>query len=222
MSTSDNSGCSRIQGLIPNAVSNAYREYGTMTAVLGQSQAADSNSAGQGILCGLAGALIFLVCTFIVLGGIFCAISGTWIVIGHQICLRFSPGPSPFSEASLWSTFLFGFLGSATTVLPFCILYTSLDSDSEECLLSFLKLTLVIAKIGLDCVVGVPLVRHYGIVTLKLRYAVLAAYTGVASLILGIVCIMVMLLLVATALPRVKVRVSRNSNKYPDQAAEAA
>ncbi|KAK0494476.1 hypothetical protein EDD18DRAFT_343809 [Armillaria luteobubalina] len=206
MSTSDNFGRSRTQGLIPDAVSNAYRDYGTMVAVLGQSQAADSDIACQGILCGLAGALIFLVCTFIVLGGIFCAISGTWIVIGHQICLHFSPAPSPFSDASLWSTFLFGFLGSATTALPFCILYTSLDSDSDEFLLSFLKLTLVIAKIGLDCVVGVPLVGHYDVVTLKLGYAVLAAYTGVASLILGIVCIMVMLLLVATALPGVELR----------------
>ncbi|KAK0474216.1 hypothetical protein IW261DRAFT_1499449 [Armillaria novae-zelandiae] len=222
MTISDNSGRSRTQGLIPDAVSNAYRGYGTMTAVLGQSQAAD-NSAGQSFLCGLVGALIFLVCTFIVLGGIFCAISGTWIVIGHQICLYFTPAPSPFSEASLWSTFLFGFLGSATTALPFCILYTSLDSDSEECLPAFLKLALVIAKIGLDCLVGVPLVGHYGVVTLKLGYAVLAAYTGVTSLILGIACIMIMLLLVATALPgRVEVRVLRNSDKLPDQAAEVA
>ncbi|KAK0452685.1 hypothetical protein EV421DRAFT_1770581 [Armillaria borealis] len=223
MSTSDNSGRSRAQGLIPDAVSHAYREYGTITAVLGQSHTAD-NRAGQGILCGIAGALIFLLCTFIILGGIFSAISGAWIVVGHRIYLHFNPAPSPYSEASLGSTFLFGFLGSATTALPFWILYTSLDSDSEECLPAFLKLALVIAKIGLDCIVGVPLVAHYGVVTLKLGYAVLAAYTGVAALILGIVCIMVMLLLVAAALPGtgVEIRVSRTGDKLPDQVAEAA
>ncbi|SJK98855.1 uncharacterized protein ARMOST_02127 [Armillaria ostoyae] len=196
MSTNDDSGRSRSQGLIPDAVSHAYREYGTITAVLGehrrrnlisdyrtyknrlvgQSQAAD-NRAGQGILCGIAGALIFLLCTFIILGGIFSAISGAWIVIGHRIWLHFNPAPSPYSEASLGSTFLLGFLGSATTALPFWILYISLDSDSEEYLPAFLKLALVIAKIGLDCIVGVPLVAHYGAVTLKLGYAVLAVRT---------------------------------------------
>ncbi|KAK0237642.1 hypothetical protein EDD85DRAFT_831099 [Armillaria nabsnona] len=222
MSTNDDSGRSRTQGLIPDAVSHAYREYGTITVGLGQSHAAD-NRAGQGILCGIVGALIFLLCTFIILGGIFSAISGAWIVIGHRIWLHFNPAPSPYSEVSLGSTFLFGFLGSATTALPFWILYTSLDSDSEEWLPAFLKLALVIAKIGLDCIVGVPLVGHFGVVTLKLGYAALAAYTGVAVLLLGIVCILVMLLLVATAIPGtgVEIRVSRTSDKLPDQAVEA-
>ncbi|KAK0193019.1 hypothetical protein F5146DRAFT_1042513 [Armillaria mellea] len=140
------------------------------------------------------------------IGAAFCTGSSTWIVIGHRVCLHFSPAPSPYSEASLWSTFLFGFLGSATTALPFWVLFTSLDSDCEDYLPALLKLALITVKIALDCIIGVPVIADFGVVTLKPGYAVLAAYIGTATVILVMVCMTIMLILVAATLPGIEIR----------------
>ncbi|SJK98863.1 uncharacterized protein ARMOST_02135 [Armillaria ostoyae] len=230
MSTSNHYGRSGVQGPVPNAASRAYRDYGAIEAALGQSQAADNRAAycvGQAIeiLGNIARVLIIVTFALIavaIFDGILSAISGALIVTGHWILLHINPASSSYSEVSLWSTFMVGFWGSAVTAIPFWLLYGLLDPDfsfvrAEECLPSFLNLALIIAKIGLECIVGVPLVRHFGVTTLQLGDAICVAYIGVLALILGMVGIMALLLL-ATWLFIVFRRLV--SEAFPDPASE--
>ncbi|KAK0203386.1 hypothetical protein DFS33DRAFT_792976 [Desarmillaria ectypa] len=202
MSTSDHHG-SRAQGPILDATSHIYPDYGAIEAALDHAQAADNRApyyAGQGL--GFLGrTIVFLTIlpfTFIcitILAGIFSAFSGAWIVIGHWLWLHLSPATSPYSEASLWSTFLVGFWGSMATFLPLCVLNIPLHAcftcaSGGVGMVLVLNAVLGIFKVGLDCVAGVPLVGHYyGIETLGLDYVVRAAYTGwtIASLLIGMV-----------------------------------
>ncbi|PBK90233.1 hypothetical protein ARMGADRAFT_1032777 [Armillaria gallica] len=208
MSTSNHYGRSGVQGPVPDAASHAYHGYGAIEAALGQTQAADNSAphyVGRaiGILGNITRALIILLCAliaFAIFDGILSAISGALIVTGHWILLHLNPTSSPYSEVSLWSTFVLGFWGSAATAIPFWLLYGFLDSNfkfvrAEECLPAFLTLALVIAKIGLECIVGVPLVGHFGVTTLQLGDAICVAYVGVLALLLGMVGIMALLLL---------------------------
>ncbi|SJK98864.1 uncharacterized protein ARMOST_02136 [Armillaria ostoyae] len=189
MSTSDHNGRSGVQGPVPDVASHAYRDYGAIEAALGQSQAANNEVPyyrGQGV--GIIGKTIVflilipftLICVAII-AGIFGAISGTWIVIGHWILLHLSPAPSPYSEATLWSTFMVGLWGSAATFLPFCVLNASLHVCCMRASCGVgpvlaLRFVLGVFKVGLDCVAGVPLVGYYyGMETLGLDYVIRAA-----------------------------------------------
>ncbi|KAK0193025.1 hypothetical protein F5146DRAFT_528835 [Armillaria mellea] len=175
MSTSNNHyyGRSGVQIPAPNGTSRAYRDYGAVEAAQSQSQAADNlNRAPYGdlatkIILNIVRALIIIPCVLIVaaiVAGILGTTSGAFIVTGHWILLHLNPTLSPYSEVSLWSSFVLGFWGSAAIAIPFWLLYCWLDPDfkfvcAAESLPAFLNLALVIAKIGLECIVGVPLVR---------------------------------------------------------------
>ncbi len=185
-------------------VETCYLSIETHQPIAGRTQAADNSALhyigrATRILGDITGTLIILLCAliaFAIFDGILSAISGALIVTGHWILLHLNPTSSPYSEVSLWSTFVLGFWGSAATALPFGILcMILLDSDSREWLPAFLKLVLVIAKIVLDCIIGVPLVGHFGVVTLQLGDAIYVAYVGVLALLLGMVGIMASLLL---------------------------
>ncbi|KAG7441139.1 uncharacterized protein BT62DRAFT_551768 [Guyanagaster necrorhizus] len=158
---------------------------------------------GLRIIGQIVGALIYMAIALLFLAvslGFSSIFSGIWNVTGHWILLYLSPTPSPYSEATLLSTFWFGFWGSATTTIPFWLVYIPLRACCDfacrgSLTLPFLNLVVVAAKIALECIVGVPLVGHYGVVTLKLGDAIRVAYLGVAALFLGVVGIMLMLLL---------------------------
>ncbi|KAG7441144.1 uncharacterized protein BT62DRAFT_937383 [Guyanagaster necrorhizus] len=203
MSTLDQYGRSR------NATSHTYPDYGTIEVGPGYSQAANNRApyyASQSIeiLGKTVGFLIILPFTLIcvaILAGIFSATSAAWIVTGHWFLLHLNTAPSPYSEASLWSTFLVGFWGSMATFLPFCVVDASIHAcfwcawGGAAMVWAFLNFVLVGCKVGLDCVAGVPLVGHYfGIETLGLEYVVLAAYTGETVMLfvmVGILCMSV-------------------------------
>ncbi|KAK0457997.1 uncharacterized protein EV420DRAFT_1643348 [Desarmillaria tabescens] len=194
MSTADHYGRVGAQGPILSATSRTYPDYGAIEAALTVPSPAVANyrapyDAGQGlsVLGNIIGILILIPFTLIGIAiciGILSALCGACIVTGHWLWLHLSSATSPYSEASLWSTFLVGFWGSAATLLPFSVLNASLKacfmgaSDGVGMVL-ILNVVLGFFKVGFDCVAGVPLVGYYyGIETLGLTYALCAAYTG--------------------------------------------
>ncbi|KAK0474228.1 hypothetical protein IW261DRAFT_1568933 [Armillaria novae-zelandiae] len=201
MSTSDHYGRSGVQRPVRDTASRAYRGYGAVEAgALGQSQAADNRASCVRKTIEFIVGLPFALIALAIFDGIISAIISALIVTGHWILLHLDPTSSSYSQVSLWSTFLAGFWGSAITSMPFCILCIALNHDSdctrtEDCVPAFLNLALVIAKIALECIVGVPLVRHFGVTTLQLGDAICAAYIGVIALLLGMVVIMALLVL---------------------------
>ncbi|KAK0472002.1 hypothetical protein IW261DRAFT_1611756 [Armillaria novae-zelandiae] len=127
-------------------------------------------------------AILFTLICIAIMATLTSAFCGACFVAGHWILLHLSCPRSPYSHVSFWSTFLVGFWGAMAAFLPFGVLTVSPQAcfrrASERAVKRF-KFVLIIVWVGVDCVVGVPLVEYfYGIETLGLEYAVGAAYTA--------------------------------------------
>ncbi|KAK0494130.1 hypothetical protein EDD18DRAFT_1177731 [Armillaria luteobubalina] len=127
-------------------------------------------------------AILFTLLCISLMATIASAFCGACIVAGHWLLLHLSCPRSPYSHVSFWSTFLVGFWGSMAAFLPFSVLSVSVQAcfrSASERAFRRVKFVLSILWVGVDCAVGVPLIKHfYGIETLGLEYAVGAAYTA--------------------------------------------